>query len=98
LKEVDMEMNSPAHPGEVLRKYMPENLSVTDAAKHLGVTRATLSRILNGKAGVSAEMDLLLSGALGTSSGFWARMQVQYDIWQAKQRPHLHIKRFPQAA
>lgn len=53
-----IEMDSPAHPGEVLREYMPEGLSVTGAAKHLGVTRVAMSRILNAKAGISAEMDL----------------------------------------
>ena len=76
-----MEMHTPAHPGEVLREYLPENLTITDASKHLGVTRVALSRILNCKAGISAEMDLLLSDALGTSAGFWSRLQVQYDIF-----------------
>ena len=93
-----MNMHNPAHPGEVLREYLPEGLSVTDAANHLGITRVALSRILNCKAGISAEMDLLLADALGTSAGFWSRMQVQYDIWQAKQKHHKVIARFPQAA
>lgn len=93
-----MDMHYPAHPGEVLRAYLPEGLSVTDAAYHLGVTRAALSRILNSKAGISAEMDLLLADALGTTAGFWSRMQVQYDIWHAKQKQRRHIERFPQAA
>ena len=93
-----MEMFNPAHPGEVLKEYLPEGLSVTDAANHLGVTRVALSRILNNKAGISAEMDLLLADALGTSAGFWSRMQVQYNIWQAKQKQRKHIERFPQAA
>jgi addiction module HigA family antidote len=93
-----MDMHNPAHPGEVLKEYLPENLSITDAASHLGVTRAALSRVLNSRAGISAEMDLRLSDALGTSPGFWARIQVQYDIWQARQHHHIHIERFPQAA
>ena len=93
-----MEMHNPAHPGEVLREYLPEGLSVTDAANHLGITRVALSRILNCKAGISAEMDLLLADALGTSAGFWSRIQVQFDIWQAKQKHHKVIARFPQAA
>ena len=92
-----MEMHTPAHPGEALREYLPKNLTITGASKHLGVTRVALSRILNCKAGISAEMDLLLSDALGTSAGFWSRLQVQYDIWQAKQKYH-HIARFPQVA
>lgn len=93
-----MDMHNPAHPGEVLREYLPEGLSVTNAAKHLGVTRVALSRILNSRAGISADMDLRLSDALGTAPGFWSRMQVQYDVWQAKQHYHHHIERFPQAA
>ena len=93
-----MNMHNPVHPGEVLKEYLPEGLSVTDAANHLGVTRVALSRILNCKAGISAEMDLSLADALGTSAGFWSRIQVQYDIWQAKQKHHKVIARFPQAA
>jgi antitoxin HigA-1 len=80
------EIHSPAHPGEVLREYMPAGLSEADAANHLGITRAAMSRVLNSKAGISAVMDLSLSDALGTSPGFWMAMQVQYDIWQARQK------------
>lgn len=92
-----MEMHNPAHPGQVLREYLPEGLSVTDAANHLGITRVALSRILNCKAGISAEMDLLLADALGTTAGFWLKIQVQYEIYQAKQKVR-HVERFPIAA
>ena len=61
-----MRMHNPPHPGEVLRDYLG-TISVTDAAEHLGVTRASLSRILNGSAGISAEMALRLSEAMGTT-------------------------------
>lgn len=93
-----MEMFNPPHPGEILSEYMPEKMSVTQAAAHLGITRVALSRILNARAGISAEMDLLLADALGTSPGFWSRLQVQYDIWQARQKQRRHVERFPQAA
>ena len=61
------EMHNPAHPGEVLREYLPEGMSVTDVAKALNVTRQALS-------------------ALGVEAGFWLRMQVTYDLWEARQR------------
>ncbi len=77
-----MRMFDPPHPGSVLKDYLA-NVSVTAAALHLGVTRATLSRILNGNAGISAEMALSLSEALGTSPELWTGMQSQYDLWQA---------------
>ena len=77
-----MRMFDPPHPGSVLRDYLA-NVSVTAAAIHLGVTRAALSRILNGNAGISAEMALRLSEALGTSPELWIGMQSQYDLWQA---------------
>ena len=93
-----MEMHNPAHPGEILREYLPEGLSVTDAANHLGITKVALSRILNCKAGISAEMDLLLADALGTTAGFWSKLQVQYEIYQAKQKVRQHVERFPVAA
>jgi addiction module HigA family antidote len=80
-------MHSPAHPGEVLREYLPAGLAVTEAAKRLGVTRQALSALLNGRAGVSAEMALRLEAALGTSAEMWIEMQAGYDLWKARQRP-----------
>ncbi len=77
-----MRMHNPPHPGRVLREYLGTR-SVTDTAKHLGVTRVALSRILNGSAGISADMALKLADALGTSPELWAGMQTQYDLWQA---------------
>ena len=85
---------NPAHPGEVLRDYLG-SMTVADAAARLGVTRAHLSRILNGRAGVSAPMSLRLSAALGTSPEFWLKMQMQYDLWQAQSRKGPKIRRFP---
>ena len=79
-------MHDPVHPGEVLREYLPETMSVQEAAKRLGVSRQTLSAVLNGRAGISAEMDLRLAQALGTSPGFWMRMQMQRDLWEAWQK------------
>ncbi len=86
---------NPAHPGEVLRDYLGE-MSVAEAAARLGVTRAHLSRILNGRAGVSAQMSLRLTAALGTSPEFWLKMQMQYDLWQAQKAKRPRIRRFPQ--
>jgi antitoxin HigA-1 len=85
---------NPAHPGEVLRDYLG-NMTIGEAAHRLGVTRAHLSRIVNGRAGISAAMSLRLSAALGTSPEFWLKMQVQYDLWQAKRAKSPKIRRFP---
>ncbi|MCA3001041.1 MAG: HigA family addiction module antidote protein [Rhodocyclaceae bacterium] len=81
------QMFNPPHPGEVLRDYLPETISVTDAASRLGVTRQALSAIINGRAGISAEMAMRLSRALGTSPDLWLGMQMQYDLWQVQQKP-----------
>ncbi|MEW6754498.1 MAG: HigA family addiction module antitoxin [Candidatus Latescibacterota bacterium] len=83
-----MEMHDPAHPGEVLKELCldPLGLSVTEAAGALGVTRKTLSALVNGRAGVSAEMALRLAKAFRTSPDFWMRLQQQYDLWQTRQR------------
>ncbi|MEM8324842.1 HigA family addiction module antitoxin [Morganella morganii] len=85
-------MHNPAHPGLVLREYL-DGISVTEAAKALGVTRTTLSRILNGNSGISADMALRLESALGTSAEMWTGMQSQYDLWQASrtERPVIKI-------
>ena len=78
-------MFDPPHLGSVLRDHLG-NVTVTAAALHLGVTRAALSRILNGNAGISAEMALRLSEALGTTPDLWIGMQSQYDLWQASRK------------
>jgi addiction module HigA family antidote len=88
---------NPAHPGEVLRDYLGE-MTVAEAATRLGVTRAHLSRILNGRAGVSAAMSLRLSAALGSSPEFWLKMQMQYDLWQAQKTKQPKIRPFPHTA
>lgn len=85
-------MFDPPHPGSVLRDYLGD-VSVTAAAGHLGVTRAALSRILNGSAGISAEMALKLGDALGTSPELWVGMQTQYDLWQLSKKRRVKIPR-----
>lgn len=83
-------MHNPPHPGEILREWL-EEVSVTDAAQHLGIARATLSRVLNGSAGISADMALRLQAALGTSAEMWMGLQDDYELWQAIQQKRPHI-------
>jgi len=87
-----MRMHNPPHPGSVLREYLG-GTSVTDAARHLGVTRVALSRILNGAAGISADMALRLADALGTTPDLWIGMQAQYELWQASKRRRRSVPR-----
>lgn len=78
-----MKMHNPPHPGSVLRDLCiePLGLSVTEAAEALGVSRKTLSAILNGRAGISPEMAIRLSKAFGTTPESWLNQQAQYDLW-----------------
>jgi addiction module HigA family antidote len=92
-----MRMHNPPHPGLVLREYLG-TMAVSTAAAHLRVTRVTLSRLLNGKAGISASMALRLASALGTSPDFWINMQAQYDLWQARQVRQPVVRRFAHVA
>lgn len=88
-----MQMHDPAHPGELLREYLPQGMTISEAAKRLGVTRQAFSALLNGRAGVSAEMALRLADALGSVPDFWLRLQLQRDLWEAQQKPRRKIKR-----
>jgi addiction module HigA family antidote len=83
-----MKLHNPPHPGEVLKILClrPLNLTVTDAAQSLGVSRKTLSSILNGRAGISPEMANRLSIAFDTSAESWLNQQLQYDLWHAEKR------------
>ena len=82
-----MQMKNPNHPGDIIRDCLDElGVNVTNGAKALGVTRATLSRLINRKAGVSAEMAVRLEKAIGGSAGFWLRLQLNYDLAQVRAR------------
>jgi addiction module HigA family antidote len=83
-----MLMHNPPHPGEVIKELClePLNISVTSAAEALGVSRKTLSAIINGRAGISPEMAVRLSIAFNTTSESWLNQQTQFDLWRAEQR------------
>ena len=79
-------MHNPAAPGELLAGWLDDlAVTVTAFAAHIGISRVMLSRVLHGHAAVSADMDLRLSEALGTTPGYWLALQVQRDLWAARQ-------------
>ena len=82
-----MAMKSPAHPGRSIKEncLVPLGLSVTETADILGVTRYTLSRVLNGRAGISPEMAIRFEKAGWSNAEFWLRCQTAYDLAQARQ-------------
>jgi addiction module HigA family antidote len=89
-------MHNPPHPGEVLRELClrPLGVTVTRAATALGVSRKTLSAILNGRAGISPEMAIRLSLAFDTTAESWLNQQIQYDLWRANRgRKKLHVRK-----
>ncbi len=95
-----MPMHNPPHPGAILRRQClaPLGLSVTEAAKGLGITRQALSDLLNGKAGVSVDMAIRLAKAFGSSPETWLGLQTAYDLWQARSRAQsIKVKRFEAA-
>jgi addiction module HigA family antidote len=76
----------PTHPGAVLREDVlePLGLTVTAAARHIGVTRKTLSALVNERAGVSSQMAIRIGLATNTSPESWLRMQMAFDLWHAR--------------
>lgn len=95
-----MTMHNPPHPGGVVRRQClePLGLTVTEAAKGLGVTRQALSDLLNEKAGISVEMAIRLSKAFGSSPETWLGMQMAYDLWQARSRANsVKVRQFKAA-
>jgi addiction module HigA family antidote len=87
-----MEMYNPAHPGRLIRESMGEGLTVSALAKHLGVTRAHLSMIINGRAGLSATMALKLDETFENSDGFWWRLQSGYELAKARRTKRKKLK------
>ena len=90
-----MSIHNPAHPGEILRELViePLGLSVTEAARHLGISRKTLSKVLNGRGVVTPEMALRLEMTFGKpNAAHWLRLQNAYDLWQTRQhRADIHV-------
>lgn len=93
-------MHDPSHPGEVIKHdcIEPLKLTVTDAADGLGVSRKALSELINGKSGVSPDMAIRLEKAGWGTADTWLRMQMQFDLWQARKRAgKFKVKRFEEA-
>jgi antitoxin HigA-1 len=95
-----MPMKNPNHPGDIIRSCLDElGVNVTEGARALGVTRAALSRLINRKAGVSVEMAVRLEKTLGSTAGFWLRLQLNYDLAQVQARSaKIHARRLGTAA
>ncbi len=94
-----MQTRKPVHPGQLIREYMGEEITVTALAQHLKMTRANLSRVIHGRGGVSAELALRLADSFGTTPGLWLTMQNNHDLWEARQAPGaLHLPRIERPA
>ena len=93
-----MLMHNPPHPGEILKEFClkPLGITETEAAEDVGVTRKTLSGILNGRAGISPEMAIRLSIAFDTTAESWLNQQLQYDLWHPEQQ-EVRVKRLTAA-
>ena len=96
-----MSMKNPPHPGWIVRRdcLEPLGLSVTEGAKALRVTRQTLNNVVNGKAGISAEMAVRLSKAFGSTPEFWLRLQINYDLAEVRRRAaNIDVRRLKRAS
>lgn len=96
-----LKMHKPPHPGEIIREQClePLGLSVTDAAKGLGVSRKALSELLNGHSGISPEMAVRLSKAFGSTPETWLRLQLQFDLAKVERRADsIKVARFSDPA
>ena len=86
-----MNPTRPNHPGRTLAHYIADR-SVTEVARHLGVARPTLSRLLHGRAAVSMDMALRLAAAFKTEPDLWLRLQMQYDLWKVSKRKKVSVQ------
>lgn len=93
-------MHNPPHPGLIIRDdVLPElKLSVNEAAEQLGVSRVTLSRVINGRSAITAEMALRVGKWVGNGPEIWLRMQGQYDLWQAMKKGEPKVKKAKRTA
>lgn len=91
-------MFNPPHPGEILREFLPEDMTVGEVARRLGVSRVQLSRILNGRSAISSEMAIRISLLTSTTPESWLTGQMKWELWQLSQNPLPRVKPLPHAA
>ena len=84
-------MHNPASPGELLKESLGDR-TATQLAEHIGVARATISRILNGRTAITTDLSIRLGEALGLSPDFFSKAQLQYDLWIESQKKSQKIK------
>ena len=94
-KFLKMIMHNPSHPGLIIRDDVLQELqlSVNEAAEQLGVSRFTLSRVINGRSAITAEIALRVGKWVGNGPEVWLRMQGQYDLWQARKKGEPNVKK-----
>ena len=94
-----MRNRKPTHPGEVLLEDVikPLGITITEAAKNLGISRKTLSELINGKCALSPDLAVRIGKATSTSPESWLMMQTKLDLWNALQRNHKDVIRFSES-
>jgi antitoxin HigA-1 len=90
-------MHNPAHPGEVLREFLPVDMTIGEVAARLGVSRPHLSRLLNGHASMTADMAIRVGILTGTTPESWLSNQVKWDLWQSLQKKRPNVEPLPMA-
>jgi addiction module HigA family antidote len=91
-------MYNPPHPGEVLREFLPDGMTIEEVARRLGVSRVQLSRVLNGRSAISADMAIRIGLLTNTTPESWLTGQTKWDLWQASQKPRPIVEPFRRAA
>jgi len=91
-------MFNPPHPGEVLREFLPDDMTIEEIARRLSISRVQLSRILNGHSAISADMAIRIGLLTNTTPESWLTGQMKWDLWQAAQKPVPMVEPFKQAA
>jgi antitoxin HigA-1 len=91
-------MSNPPHPGEVLREFLPEGMTIEEVARRLGVSRVQLSRVLNARSALSADMAIRIGLLTHTTPESWLAGQMKWDLWQASQKPRPAVAPFKRAA
>jgi addiction module HigA family antidote len=91
-------MFNPPHPGEVLREFLPADMRIDEVARRLGVSRVQLSRVLNARSAVSADMAIRIGLVTHTTPESWMAAQAKWDLWQASRKARPQVTPFKKAA